>query len=57
MIKDYIQVIRGKKNRVISWLIKNEFMDTAFVKYGDKVDKKITWESGDNESLRLYMDK
>lgn len=39
----------GKQNRIINWLVKNKFVDPAFIKYGEITDDMITWKSGGNQ--------
>jgi hypothetical protein len=47
--------IKGKKNRVINWLIKNDFVDSAFIKHGVSIDEQFTWKSGNNQSRIDYI--
>jgi hypothetical protein len=47
--------IKGKKNRVINWLIKNDFVNSAFIKHSISINEQFTWKSGNNQSRIDYI--
>ncbi|CAG8680691.1 14138_t:CDS:2, partial [Rhizophagus irregularis] len=47
----------GKQNRIINWLVKNKFVDPAFIKYGEITDDMITWKSGGNQEFDYKLIK
>ncbi|CAB4462965.1 unnamed protein product [Rhizophagus irregularis] len=47
--------VKGKKCKIINWLLKNNFIDSEYIINSFNVDSNFTWKSGNNCSRIDYI--